>query len=96
MQHELNRAPIPRPVTELKKKFVSASAGSRTRIDCLEGNHANRYTTDAHLVTQYQGTLIRSSKQGHHDAANHAVMHTYAGTFCGPGCQAVTFTDMPH
>ena len=25
----------------------SASAGSRTRIDCLEGNHANRYTTDA-------------------------------------------------
>ena len=24
-----------------------ASAGSRTRIDCLEGNHANRYTTDA-------------------------------------------------
>ena len=26
---------------------MSASAGSRTRIDCLEGNHANRYTTDA-------------------------------------------------
>ena len=25
----------------------SASAGSRTRVDCLEGNHANRYTTDA-------------------------------------------------
>ena len=25
----------------------SASAGNRTRIDCLEGNHANRYTTDA-------------------------------------------------
>ena len=24
-----------------------ASAGSRTRIDCLEGNHANRYTTNA-------------------------------------------------
>ena len=24
-----------------------ASAGSRTRVDCLEGNHANRYTTDA-------------------------------------------------
>jgi hypothetical protein len=22
-------------------------AGSRTRIDCLEGDHANRYTTDA-------------------------------------------------
>ena len=25
----------------------NASAGNRTRIDCLEGNHANRYTTDA-------------------------------------------------
>ena len=24
-----------------------ASAGNRTRIDCLEGNHANLYTTDA-------------------------------------------------
>ena len=31
---------------------VSASAGSRTRIDCLEGNHANRYTTDAFLDEQ--------------------------------------------
>ena len=29
----------------LKKK--RASAGNRTRIDCLEGNHANLYTTDA-------------------------------------------------
>ena len=26
----------------------TASAGSRTRIDCLEGNHANRYTADAY------------------------------------------------
>ena len=29
------------------EKNKLASAGSRTRIDCLEGNHANRYTTDA-------------------------------------------------
>ena len=29
------------------KGITCASAGSRTRIDCLEGNHANRYTTDA-------------------------------------------------
>ena len=28
-------------------KKLCASAGSRTRVDCLEGNHANRYTTDA-------------------------------------------------
>ena len=25
-----------------------ASAGNRTPIDCLEGNHANHYTTDAY------------------------------------------------
>ena len=30
-----------------KYQNLVASAGSRTRIDCLEGNHANRYTTDA-------------------------------------------------
>ena len=30
---------------EINKKC--ASAGNRTRIDCLEGNHANLYTTDA-------------------------------------------------
>lgn len=29
------------------KKLTPASAGSRTRIDFLEGNHANCYTTDA-------------------------------------------------
>ena len=36
--------------TQLQLKIRNekcASAGSRTRIDCLEGNHANRYTTDA-------------------------------------------------
>ena len=30
-----------------KKKSRSALAGSRTRVGCLEGNHANRYTTNA-------------------------------------------------
>ncbi len=30
-----------------KSQKIRASAGSRTRVDCLEGNHANRYTTDA-------------------------------------------------
>ena len=33
-------------------KEYTASAGSRTRIDCLEGNHANRYTTDASYQNQ--------------------------------------------
>ena len=31
----------------MKSFILSASAGSRTRVDCLEGNHGNRYTTDA-------------------------------------------------
>ena len=31
----------------IKNKQKHASAGSRTRNGCLEGNHANRYTTDA-------------------------------------------------
>ena len=35
--------------SSIRGKKLSASAGSRTRIDCLEGNHANRYTTDASL-----------------------------------------------
>ena len=30
-----------------KKKEKNALAGSRTRIYCLEGNNANRYTTNA-------------------------------------------------
>ncbi|GBO40067.1 hypothetical protein AVEN_204318-1 [Araneus ventricosus] len=29
------------------KKKKPASAGSRTRVNCLEGSYANRYTTDA-------------------------------------------------
>ena len=28
---------------------MSALAGSRTRVYCLEGNNANRYTTNAYL-----------------------------------------------
>ena len=37
--------------TRRKKKRVNyALAGSRTRIYCLEGNNANRYTTNAYLL----------------------------------------------
>ncbi len=32
---------------QVGKKKRSALAGSRTRVGCLEGNHANRYTTNA-------------------------------------------------
>ena len=34
----------------IRKKDNFASAGSRTRISCLEGNYDNRYTTNAYLV----------------------------------------------
>ena len=33
------------------KRMPSAMAGDRTRIDCLEGNHARRYTTIAYIST---------------------------------------------
>ena len=36
-------------VEEEEEKKNSALAGSRTRIYCLEGNNANRYTTNACL-----------------------------------------------
>ena len=31
-----------------------SSTGSRTRVDCLEGNHASRYTTDAGNIKTVQ------------------------------------------
>ena len=47
---------------------MSALAGSRTRVYCLEGNNANRYTTNAYTnATQfteyfrYQKSLVTSS-----------------------------------
>ncbi len=39
-----------------KKKVSCASAGSRTRINCLEGNYSNRYTTDAHVGAALQAS----------------------------------------
>ena len=35
-----------------KKKKNGALAGSRTRVGCLEGNHANRYTTNASILSR--------------------------------------------
>ena len=31
------------------KKGFAASAGNRTRINCLEGSYADHYTTDAYI-----------------------------------------------
>ena len=30
-----------------------ASAGNRTRINCLEGSYADHYTTDAYTIIEY-------------------------------------------
>ena len=35
------------PFMEPNTKKITASAGNRTPINCLEGNYANHYTTDA-------------------------------------------------
>ena len=41
-------------------KIIPASAGNRTPINCLEGNYANHYTTDA---DGWSGeNLVRASK----------------------------------
>ena len=40
------------------KEKIYASAGNRTQINCLEGNYANRYTTDATGKTcSYDGSV---------------------------------------
>jgi hypothetical protein len=39
----------------IHQKADIASAGNRTRVNCLEGSYANHYTTDAfHLVGKLQ------------------------------------------
>ena len=42
-----------------------ASAGNRTRIDCLEGNHANLYTTDAFILYTNSDTFFNQRKIVH-------------------------------
>ena len=37
---------------EEKLKVVSALAGNRTRVNCLEGSYANHYTTNARCLFQ--------------------------------------------
>ena len=42
------------------KKKITALAGSRTRIYCLEGNNANRYTTNALLYESVNHWLFNT------------------------------------
>jgi hypothetical protein len=39
-------------------------AGNRTRVDCLEGNHANHYTTIAHVKRILRKRRIRTNVLG--------------------------------
>ena len=49
-----------------------ALAGSRTRIYCLEGNNANRYTTNAHLCDPHNETpfIVKTHARIPHYIAN--------------------------
>ena len=44
-----------------KIKKSPASAGNRTRAECLEGIHANHYTTDASCTLRKQVNLLMVS-----------------------------------
>ena len=45
---------LAKKITYMKKKFENmfsnASAGNRTRVNCLEGSYAHHYTTDAYNI----------------------------------------------
>ena len=43
-----------------KKDLINASAGNRTRVNCLEGSYAHHYTTDAWYVSSR--TFIKRPK----------------------------------
>ena len=38
-------------------------AGDRTRIDCLEGNHADHYTTNAVMYGKILKTVFKKKSQ---------------------------------
>ena len=53
-----NNAPVIGMLFKFKKETGDqnyASAGNRTRVNCLEGSYANHYTTDAlHMISLKQ------------------------------------------
>ena len=46
-----------------KKKRSDASAGNRTRVNCLEGSYADHYTTDALLTLVLPKAQVFQQKQ---------------------------------
>ena len=51
--HHIGPACVRSPPRDWAKKDTAATAGNRTRINCLEGNYANHYTTVASQTAPY-------------------------------------------
>ena len=52
-------------------KIMTASAGNRTRINCLEGSYADHYTTDAEMVN----ILLEPTQLKGYQATTTSVVH---------------------
>ena len=69
MDFSLTDLPLSEPGVSWEKKgeknsiMVNASAGSRTRVYCLEGNYPNRWTTDALMSATFH-YLIPTEQKG--------------------------------
>jgi hypothetical protein len=63
------------PVTLLKEKThyenKNASAGNRTRVNCLEGSYAHHYTTDALYQRAHYHNLLNAIKTFYEIASIH-------------------------
>lgn len=71
-----------------------ATAGSRTRIDCLEGSHDNRYTTVATLNTPHTRsatTNTHSQTNGH--TLSHSLTLSHPPTHARTHARTTSFTQ---
>ena len=57
--HSTNDGDVKSIFTSLTNQKYNASAGNRTRVNCLEGSYAHHYTTDAVVIG---GNDFRSKK----------------------------------
>ena len=53
----------------------NASAGNRTRVNCLEGSYANHYTTDASVNVELEITNSEMSKIQFKSLEHHLHLH---------------------
>ncbi len=71
-------------VVQKKKKKDNASAGNRTRVNCLEGSYAHHYTTDAFLLGLYYRSLhMMYIRKGHHQTKSHCRDQDSNLGYCG-------------